>query len=288
MKNIRKILLVIVLIFSSLLLVGCNETIPNENSVTLYLADSYKDMIKYAEVPSFTLNFKGNLNTIANVNKTYYTVFSNNDDIILSDAISELLALNEGRVEYVIVNEDEVAQRKFSVIENGVLKNIDMKCDDNKVYDEVAYIDLENGLKLTIDYCRFVSDGKTYYTWRYSRSIAMYLYYPLMKINNNSNIELVLLTLPNKVKLHVGPELKLINILDKDEYFEKGMYTFEYQSGETEEEKKAYVINYYQGYKYNKIDDNSFTFEYLNNKFKVELQENTFSIEWMERIVQMM
>ena len=285
MKNIRKILLVIVLVFSSLLLVGCNETIPNENSVTLYLADSYKDMIKYTEVPSFTLNFKGNLNTIANVNKTYYTVFSNNDDIILSDAISELLAEYEGRVEYVIVNEDEVAQRKFSVIENGVLKNIDMKCDDNKVYDEVAYIDLENGLKLTIDYCRFVSDGKTYYTWRYSRSIAMYLYYPLMKINNNSNIELVLLTLPNKVKLHVGPELKLINILDKDEYFEKGMYTFEYQSGETEEEKKAYVVNYYKGYKYNKIDDNSFTFEYLNNKFKVELQENTFSIEWMERIV---
>lgn len=285
MKNIRKILLVIVLVFSSLLLVGCNETIQNENSVTLYLADSYKDMIKYTEVPSFTLNFKGNLNTIANVNKTYYTVFSNNDDIILSDAISELLAEYEGRVEYVIVNEDEVAQRKFSVIENGVLKNIDMKCDDNKVYDEVAYIDLENGLKLTIDYCRFVSDGKTYYTWRYSRSIAMYLYYPLMKINNNSNIELVLLTLPNKVKLHVGPELKLINILDKDEYFEKGMYTFEYQSGETEEEKKAYVVNYYQGYEYNKIDDNSFTFEYLNNKFKVELQENTFSIEWMERIV---
>ena len=66
------------------------------------------------------------------------------------------------------------------------------------------------------------------------------------------------------------------------------MYTFEYQSGETEEEKKAYVVNYYQGYKYDKIDDNSFTFEYLNNKFKVELQENTFSIEWMERIVQMM
>ena len=161
-----------------------------------------------------------------------------------------------------------------------------MKCDDNKVYDEVAYIDLGNGLKLTIDYCRFVSDGKTYYTWRYSRSIAMYLYYPLMKINNNSEVELVLLTLPNKVKLHVGPELKLINILEKDEYFEKAMYTFEYQSGEKEEEMKQYVIDYYKRYNYNKIDDNSFTFEYLNNKFKVELQEKTFSIEWLERIAQ--
>lgn len=283
MKNLRKILLIIVLVFSSLLLVGCNETVGNENSVTLYLADSYKEMIKGTEVPTFTLNFNGNLNTIANVNKTYYTVFSNNDDIILSDAIKELLAQNEGRVEYVVVNEDEVAQRKFSVIENGVLKNIDMKCDDNKVYDEVAYIDLENGLKLTIDYCRFVSDGVTYYTWRYSRSIAMYLYYPLMKINNNSNVELVLLTLPNKVKLHVGPELKLINILDKDQYLEKAMYTFEYQSGETEEKKKEYVVNYYKSYNYNKIDDNTFTFEYLNNKFKVELQETTFSIEWQER-----
>ena len=47
MKNLRKILLVIVLVFSSVLLVGCNETVSNENSVTLYLADSYKEMIKY-------------------------------------------------------------------------------------------------------------------------------------------------------------------------------------------------------------------------------------------------
>ena len=255
MKKIRKILLLIVLSFSSLFLVACNEVEPNENSVTLYLTESFQDLINYEEIPSFTLNFNGTLNTISNVNKTYYTVFSNNDDKILSDAISELLSAYEGKVEYVVVNEDEVSKRKFSIIENGELKNIDMPCDDNKVYDEVAYIALDNGLKLTIDYCRFVSDGKTYYTWRYSSSIAMYLYYPVMTILNDSQKELVLLTLPNKVALHVGPELKLASILTKEEYLDSSMYSFNYASGETLEEKKACVVEYYQDYNYEKIDD---------------------------------
>lgn len=280
----KKILLVVMLLFSSLLLVGCNETVPNEGSVTLSITESYYDYIKYEDIPSFTLNFEGNLNTIDNVNKSYYTVFSNNDDIILSDAIAKLLEQYKDKVEYVLVNEDEVPQRKFSVIENGKLKNIDMPCDDNKVYDEVAYIDLDNGLKLTIDYCRFISGGKTYYTWRYSRSIAMFLYYPVMKIQNNDAIELVLLTLPNKVKIHVSPELKLSNILTKEEYFESTLYTFEYVNGETKEEKVQVVIDYYQDYNYQKIDDNTFTFDYLNNRFKVTLNDTAFVVTWLERI----
>ena len=283
MKKIRKILLLIVLSFSSLFLVACNEVEPNENSVTLYLTESFQDLINYEEIPSFTLNFNGTLNTISNVNKTYYTVFSNNDDRILSDAISELLSTYVGKVEYVIVNEDEVSKRKFSIIENGELKNIDMVCDDNKVYDEVAYIALDNGLKLTIDYCRFVSDGKTYYTWRYSSSIAMYLYYPVMPILNDSKTELVLLTLPNKVALHVGPELKLASILTKEEYLDSSMYSFNYESGETLEEKKACVVEYYQDYNYEKIDDTSFYFTYLNNKFKLVMNETSFTIYWVEQ-----
>ena len=283
MKKIRKILLLIVLSFSSLFLVACNEVEPNENSVTLYLTESFQDLINYEEIPSFTLNFNGTLNTISNVNKTYYTVFSNNDDKILSDAISELLSAYEGKVEYVVVNEDEVSKRKFSIIENGELKNIDMPCDDNKVYDEVAYIALDNGLKLTIDYCRFVSDGKTYYTWRYSSSIAMYLYYPVMTILNDSQKELVLLTLPNKVALHVGPELKLASILTKEEYLDSSMYSFNYASGETLEEKKACVVEYYQDYNYEKIDDTSFYFTYLNNKFKLVMNETAFTITWVEQ-----
>ena len=62
----KKILLVVMLLFSSLLLVGCNETVPNEGSVTLSITESYYDYIKYEDVPSFTLNFEGNLNTIDN------------------------------------------------------------------------------------------------------------------------------------------------------------------------------------------------------------------------------
>ena len=278
----KKILLLFVLFLSLIGLVACNETVPNDGSVKLDITDAYKQYIKYDDIPSFTLNFDGNLNTIANVNKSYYTVFSSNDDIILSDALSELFENNDCSFE--VVNEDQVSERKFSVIENGKLKNINMPCDDGYVYDEIAYVNLSNGLKLTVDYCRFTSGGKTYYTWRYSRSIAMFLYYPVMRIQNNNEDELVLLTLPQRINIHVSPELKLASILTKEEYLEDTYYTFEYFHKETLEEEKQYVIDYYKNYNYVKVDNDTFTFEYLNNKFSVKLNDKNFVISWLERI----
>ena len=91
--KMKKIFLLFVLFLSLIGLVACNETVPNDGSVKLDITDAYKQYIKYDDIPSFTLNFDGNLNTIANVNKSYYTVFSSNDDIILSDALSELFEI---------------------------------------------------------------------------------------------------------------------------------------------------------------------------------------------------
>lgn len=287
MKKNNKILIFIIAILSLFVLVGCNETIPNENCVTLYLDDAYAQKIDYDDIPSFKFEFNGVLNTIETVKKPYYTVFSNNNDDILSDAMTELFEQYKDRM-YVSVDKiNKTDERKYSKLdENGKLYNINMKVDDSNVYDEVAYIDLENGLKLTIDYSRFVSDGKTYYTWRYSASITFYLYYPLMVIENDNDKELVLITIPNVIGYKVTPEQKLSSLLSKKAYLDSSMYTFNYfESDEinTLELKKEYVRSYYDDYNYEKIDDNSFTFEYLNNKFKVVMNDGSFTITWLSR-----
>lgn len=284
-KTFKRNLIVMLLLIMSLLLVGCNETEANDGSVTLSLTNSYQEYIDYDNIPSFTLEFDGTLNTISTVTKSYYTVFSGNDDIILSNALTKLFNQYGDKIIYEIVNEDEVETRYFSTIENGKVKNISMTCDDNKVYDEIAYIPLDNGLKLTIDYCRFVSEGVTYYTWRYSQSIALYLYYPVMKIKNNEKVELVLLTLPNAISIHISPELKLANIISKDEYLESSYYSFEYYGEDTDElsTKKEYVWNYYEDYNLSERAD-EFTFDYLNNTFKCNLYETGFTITWLSRI----
>ena len=280
--KISNIILIFIVLFTSLFLSACNDTIPNDGKVTLDISSDYKEYIK-SEIPSFTLYFDGTLNTIKNVNKSYYTVFSGNDDIILSDALSKLFKEYEGKVEFEIVKEKKSRNREFSYLEDGKVKNKMMPLDDEVSYNEVAYIPLSNGLKLTIDYCRFVSEGVTYYSWCYERSISMYLYYPIMVIENEGVKELTILTVPNKVKIHVTPELRLSNILQKDTYTKPNLYNFEYASGSTIEEKKNIVWDYYEAYNLSERADN-FTFIYLNNKYQVELNDVGFQITWLNKL----
>ncbi len=281
----KKIVLCFLFIFLfSFVACDLNDTVPNENKIKLDITENFKEYIKLDEIPSFVFEFEGNLNTIKNVTKPYYTVFRDNEDIILSDAIAKIFEEYKDSIYFEVVNEDKVSNRKFTTIENGKVKNINMPCDNETVYDEVAYIPLSNGLKLTMDYCRFESEGKTYYTWRYSRSIAFYLYYPLMRVDNKGSNELVILTLPNRINLHVGPDLRLSNILTKDEYLSDTYYTFDYLDGDDLEVKKNYVLDYYKDYNLVKIDDNNYSFEYLNNKFKLTLTDANFKIYFLERL----
>ena len=280
--KISNIILIFIVLFTSLFLSACNDTIPNEGKVTLDISSDYKKYMK-SEIPSFTLYFDGTLNTIKNVNKSYYTVFSGNDDIILSDALTKLFEEYKDKAEFEIVKEKKSRNREFSYLEDGKVKNKMMPLDDEVSYNEVAYIPLSNGLKLTIDYCRFVSGGVTYYSWCYERSISMYLYYPIMVIENEGEKELTILTVPNKVKIHVTPELRLSNILSKDTYTKPNLYNFEYASGSTIEEKKNIVWDYYEAYNLSERADN-FTFIYLNNKYQVELNDVGFQITWLNKL----
>lgn len=280
--KISSITILIVLLICTLFLSACNDTIPNDGYVKLDISENYKEYIK-SDIPSFTLNFDGNLNTIKNVNKSYYTVFSGNDDIILSDALSKLFEEYSGKVYFEITDTKKSRTREFSYLEDGKVKNKNMVLDDEVSYNEVAYIPLNNGLKLTIDYCRFVSEGKTYYTWCYERSISMYLYYPIMVVEASGAKELKILTVPNRVKIHVTPELRLKNILSKDTYIKDNLYNFSYVDMGSLDNNKAYVWDYYSDYNLSARED-IFTFDYLGNRYEVTLNDDSFLIKWKSLI----
>ena len=280
MKSLFKIFLPVLALLLVFLLTSCNSVVPNLNSITLKLDEKFDDYM-FEKAPDFEFKFNGNLNTVDSVNKTYYTVFSYNEDDILSEALTMLFDQYKDSIKYEIVNTDEVKMRKYSHLDSeGNLYNVEMVCDDGKVYDEVAYISLPNGLKLTVDYCRFISNGVTYYTWRYSRSIAMYLYYPLMVVDDNGIRKIVLLTLPNMVSYTINPDQKLASLLTKDTYLDSSFYTFEYFDDGND--KVEYVLDYYKDYNLSKISDNVYNFVYLNSEFKLMLNENSFVIEWIK------
>lgn len=284
-----KKLLMILLIGFLLLLSGCRNVVkPNEGQITLYLDEEFTQYMNYEEIPSFTLTFSGVINT-SDVDriKTYQTIFASNDDLKLSGIISDLFNRYQNRMEVVIVEVLENRKTaRLNTYEDGELKQLNYPTDDEKEYYEVAYIDLENGLKLTLDYRRFISNGINYYVWRYTSLIGMSIYYPLMVINNNGTKEFVILTLPNLVTFQVGPQLKAKNVInDKNYLASPTFYSFEYlDKFETFDEKKQYVIDYYvngyEGY----FEGDKLLFTYLGVKFKVTFNDTNFYIEFVEKV----
>lgn len=292
----KKILLMLCMLFV-FSLAGCfsSVVVPNENSLTLTIDDDFAYVIKADNIPSFTFEFDGALNTNKNVDNKYYTVFSNNEDKILSDALQALFDKYKDKMYVDVTGEDKVTSTLFSTLDEfGNVVNKKYEPDDNKVYEETAYISLENGLKLTVDYRRFVYNGKNYYTWKYTASITMYLYYPLMKIDDNGTSKLAIVSLPNRISFQVGPQLVLSNILNGTTYTDNKdctRYTFNYlqeldenkQDKLTVEQKQQYVIDYYVNEMHGSYDENSktITYSYLGNNFQVELLESNFKMHYI-------
>ena len=111
---------VLLLLILSFFLTGCfvsfSAVVPNENSITLKLDEDFASVIE-GELPEFTFEFEGNLNTIKNVNKAFYTVFSNNDDKILSDALVLLFEKYKDNIYFDLVGTDkDVYSTLFSPI----------------------------------------------------------------------------------------------------------------------------------------------------------------------------
>lgn len=291
----NRLLLLFLLIFT-ICLVGCfgSSTVPNENSITLSLDDDFASVVNLEEIPSFTFEFEGTLNTNKNVTKNNYTIFSNNEDIILSDALNKLFEKYKDRMYVDVIGSDEVSTTLFSTLDQfGKVENVEYTPDDKKVYEETAYISLENGLKLSIDYRRFVYNGENYYTWKYTSSITMYLYYPMMAVKKDMMNEIVLISLPNRITFSVGPTLKLSSILNQSSYIDSPecvYYTFKYLPDLDEngnelpiDVKQQYVIDYYVNDMNGTYDEENkiIYYSYLGNNFKVELYDANFKMHYV-------
>ena len=223
----KKIFLLIILLFS-LFLAGCgsfgNVVEPRENSITLAFDDDYSSFFE-EELPSFTFNFNGTLNVISNNPNKFYVQFSNNEDKILSDALNELFTKYKDRMHVELVKKYEsVDKALFSTLnEYGTVINQEYTPDDYAEYDEIAFIDLENGLKLKIEYRRFIYNGENYYTWSYRTPLSMVLVYPFMVLQGEQTNRFVLINLPTKVAPNIynnsvaNKKVNISNLIDVSE-----------------------------------------------------------------------
>ncbi len=276
----KRIVIFIVLGLFLITLSSCfkNQVNPNEGSIRLYLDEEFISYMEYLEVPDFVLTFEGVFNTIANTPDTNACIFASNDDVRLSPIIAKLIENYSVYVDVIKIDKAKTA-RINTLDENGKTVVNNFLIDNELSYDEVAYLSLPNGLKMTINYRRFISQGITYYCWRYTSSITLYLYFPLMVIREDSKKKLLLLTLPDRIGFQVGSQLKVTNIITKDEYLSDAKYTFEYL--DDIEDKITYVKNYYlinhQGYE----ENNHFYFQYLNIKYEIIFLENAFTIHYV-------
>lgn len=301
----KKVLLSLLLILT-ILLTGCfgdansifgNSVNPNQDKIVFTIEDDFASFLVGDEIPTFTFEFDGNLNTVKNVNKKFYTSFTKNEDKILSDALTNLFEKYKDNIYFDTIGSDEVQTTLFSTLDQyGNVVNVEYEPDDKKVYEETAYISLENGLKLTVDYRRFTYNGKTYYSWKYTAAITMYLYYPCMVIEGAEGSltnNLVLISLPNRVTFKVGPNQRLDTLINSKTYIDDEdciYYTFNYLESDdkdvtlTLDQKQQYVIDYYINEMNGSYDENTKTisYSYLGNNFTVELLENNFKMHYVK------
>ena len=80
-------------------------------------------------------------------------------------------------------------------------------------------------------------------------------------------------------------QIAAIIIQYEKQYLDESMYTFNYfeRSDIESFDKKQNVLDYYSDYNLNKIEDNKYTFDYLNNRFVLTLKETSFSVAWQAK-----
>ena len=261
----KKISLLIMLLIS-LFLTGCqgfeSSVEPRENSVTLTLDDDYASFIN-GEIPSFTFEFEGTLNIMSNNPNKFYVQFSNNEDKILSDALNKLFEKYKDRTHIELVSKkNNVDSTLFSTLnEYGAVVNVEYTPDKYEEFDEIAFIDLENGLKLKIEYRRFVYNGENYYTWSYRMPLTMVLVYPFMVVENTPTNDFLLIALPTRVAPNIynnsvaNKKVNISNLINSSTYAysETSMYyTYSYvdvSESKDEQQKildnQQYIIDYY-------------------------------------------
>ena len=317
--KMKKLLIILMSVLSLTLLTSCNsgffhnDVKANEGSIHLYLADSYAEYMDYETIPDYTLTFEGSLNTSTAIEDTNMLGFAGNDDFVVSDFMTSFLnSFSDEEKDVVVTNTDTgVYATKMNIMLEGKQKQVELEPSDHTIYEEIAYIELPNGLIISAEYRRFTSYQRkaenpdlsvkypeyiettdtlyTYYAWKYSTLINIVLHYPLMVVEHtDKSRSLWIVPLPQGVTYSIGAteHTNAKTIIKKDAYVVDGSYTYDYPYTDDSlvdntddtpiEVKQASVRDFYiknfNGYE----SGEDVYFTYLGKTFKCSFTEDNF------------
>ena len=272
---------ILFLLFSLVFLTGCSckdifsfSVVPVEEEIVLTFDQDIKDYLAYTdiELPSYTIDFKGTLNITENRQGEFECIFAQNDDFTVSSIIASIIEEYKGknRVAFREISTDDELETWMNLRNETQDEKIYLQVKDGKIYNEHAYIILENGLRLSINYARFTDkDNNVYYRWQKTESIRVVLHYPLMVIKQGEEKKFVFIALPNQVITKFDTTTKTIeDLLKKDKFLETEWYTYEFANSYDEDYQN--YVNYYVDNFNGRFIGEDFVYTYLGYDFKVE------------------
>lgn len=303
MKKIYLSLIILITVFLS----GCNwfktELVSNTDYINLSIKANYIEYLtSYEEIPSYTLDIKGlTINTTKYRTGENEIIFSGNDDFVVSGVIEKLLKEYEqkNRISYKLLSTetDYETHLNKTIIEDGKEKRIKeyLKVKNGVIENKIAYMTLENGLQLTINFRTFEVENEDvttrYYSWQTTESVRLILYFPLMVVkDSNGDKKILIVALPNGVINKVETRYEPSGLLEKDDFLSETYYTYEYSNYDSltsgkdysnvEEVKsiKEYYINNFNG----RYENEMFLYDYLNYTFSIEFLDTTFIIRFVK------
>ena len=175
MTRIFKYILLLVISILLSISLGCNlnifrvETVENDGSFTLTIDEDVLKYLNTTDIPNYTCTFDGVLKSSKYRTGEFEIAFYDNDDFFLSKIIENLINeyKEKNRVSFKSISSDNETESWMNRKQDDVNEKEYIKIKDNKIYNEIVYISLENGLQLSINYARFSDfEGNTYYRWQ--------------------------------------------------------------------------------------------------------------------------
>lgn len=289
MTRISKYILLLVISILLSISLGCNlnifrvETVENDGSFTLTIDEDVLKYLNTTDIPNYTCTFDGVLKSSKYRTGEFEIAFYDNDDFFLSRIIENLINeyKEKNRVSFKSISSDNETESWMNRKQDDVNEKEYIKIKDNKIYNEIVYISLENGLQLSINYARFSDfEGKTYYRWQKTEGIRFVLHYPLMVYHNEEHDrnEVVVMPLPNGVIYYFDTTTKQIDaLLKNDKYLKEEYYKFGYVN--SYEKDYDNIVNYYLTDAKGVKTSEGIECEFMSNKFLVTFAEDSFSLK---------
>lgn len=306
--KVKKILSILLLFWLSINMFACggNQVVNNQEMIIFEFPEEAKKYLPYDDVPNYVLEFDGNINTVLGATTSNKKFFSNNDDFLMSDILEKLFYSyqTKNRLTTRIIKQEEKYETRVNRLveaDHGNMKQegLILKVENGEIFNEIAYLNLENGLTLSVEYRRFVTiideEPKTIYTWRYTTPLNAILHYPLIvHTNEQEEQEILIVPLPTKVVYHLGVtnQISIAKILKEAKYQDANFRSFYYPEYSDDPrdnnnfdrlENVKIVKEYYERDFQGRMVENDFVFSYLGYNFKIIFEDVFFKIDVLDK-----